>query len=409
MKVEIIAIGNEIITGKTINTNASYMASKIQNIGLTPLWHTAVGDYKEAIEEALKQAIKRADVVLISGGLGPTEDDLTKETVCAYLEQALIFYKEIGEEIKAYFKKIKRPLTENNMKQAYFPKQCDIIPNPNGTAPGCILKKKNKYVVLLPGPAKELIPMFEETVLPYFEKKVEGVYRTLDIKFFGIGESQLATELADLLGESDTLVVAPYVGNYEVIIRIRAFSSLLEQAQEKVEEIKNKIVTRLGNYIIGYNDNNLETQVASLLKEKGYSIATAESCTGGLIAATLVNCSGISSTFSEGIVTYSNEAKCKYLKVDQKTLDSFGAVSEETAKEMAEGIRREAGADIGIATTGIAGPSGGTKEKPVGLVYIGLAMPQRTYVYKLFLQGNREAIREKTVKNVLYELYKQLQ
>lgn len=408
MKVEIIAVGNEIITGKTINTNASYIAKQIQDIGLTPLYHSAVVDDREHIQIALKNGLERADIIIFTGGLGPTEDDLTKEAVCEYLNRPLVLYADIWEEIKEYFAKTQRETPENNKKQACFPSDCTIIPNPNGTAPGALLKHEEKFIIILPGPPREVNPMLDDFVIPYFRKKIEGVYNTLDIKVFGIGESHLVEIIPDLLGTFENVEVAPYIGNYEIIIRIRSFGKTQEEAKENGEEIEKKLYNRLGEYIIGYNDNKLEETILQLLIKNNYTIATAESCTGGLLAGTLVNCSGISSYFKEGIVSYSNEAKEKYLGVHKETLEQYGAVSAETAREMAEGIKKAASVDIGLSTTGIAGPDGGTVQKPVGLVYIGLAIGEECYVYELNLQGNRQVIREKTVKNSLYNLYKQL-
>jgi nicotinamide-nucleotide amidase len=250
--------------------------------------------------------------------------------------------------------------------------------------------------------------MFEEGVIPFLKQKIEGVYEILDMKFFGIGESQLAHELKGILREEEHFSVAPYIGENEVIVRIRTFERNKELAKEKIEKIQKQILERLEDYLIGYNEERLEEQIVNRLKVLGYTIATAESCTGGMLSSTLVNCAGVSSVFKEGIVTYSNEAKEHYLGVNKNTLGKYGAVSEETAREMAIGIRRVTKADVGIGITGIAGPDGGSEEKPVGLVYIGMATPQKVKVYKKILQGDRKAIREKTVKNALYELYKEL-
>ncbi|MHC1750466.1 MAG: competence/damage-inducible protein A [Cellulosilyticaceae bacterium] len=405
MKVEIIAVGNEVITGNTVNTNASYLAKNIQKIGLTPCYHSAVGDDKNAIEIALLGALKRVQVVILTGGLGPTDDDFTKETVCEILKLKMQYHPEVMEKIVALFDATQRTTPENNKKQAYFPENACILSNPNGTAPGCIIPIGDQYVVLLPGPPKELIPMVETCVIPYFRKLQKGSYYTLDVKVFGIGESHLVIQIADLLGDHETLNVAPYVGKNEIIIRIKSYDENEEVAIHKAHEIKNKLEERLGEAIIGYNDSILEESIMALLEQKRYSIATVESCTGGLLSATLVNCSGISDYFSEGITTYSNEAKTKYVGVKRTTLDQFGAVSKETAKEMAEGIQKASGSYIGLSTTGIAGPTGGTKEKPVGLVYIGIALGDQTYTYELRLNGTRTDIREKTVAHILYRLY----
>lgn len=408
MKVEIIAVGNEVVTGKTINTNAAYIAQQVQKIGLTPLYHSGVIDQKQYIQAALKEALGRVDIIILTGGLGPTEDDLTKEAVCEYLNKPLILYEDIWGQVQEYFAQTNRATPKNNKKQAYFPKDCMIIPNQNGTASGALFKYNEQYIILLPGPPKELRPMLDEVIIPYFRRVQEGIYYTLDIKTFGLGESHLVELIPDLLGVSGNVEVAPYVGDNEIIIRIRSFGKYEEEAKIIAEEVEKQLANRLEEYIIGYNDNKLEDVILQLLVKNDYTIATAESCTGGLLAGTLVNCGGISSYFKEGVVSYSNEAKEKYLGVKSETLTKYGAVSSQTAKEMAEGIQKAAGAYIGLSTTGIAGPDGGTKEKPVGLVYIGIAIGEKCNVYKLNLQGDRQGIRQKTVQNVLYHLYRQL-
>lgn len=408
MRIETIAVGNEVLNGCTINTNAAYIAREVQGIGLLPLYHTVVGDEQAGIQEALRIALGRVDVVFFIGGLGPTEDDMTKEVVCSALGKSCEVNAEILEGITTYFKKTNRTMPQNNVKQACFPTEAYIIPNRNGTAPGCILEQNGHYVVLLPGPPKELIPMMQETVIPYFVAQQQCVYQIEDIKLFGAGESQLAELAADLLGNFGDVEIAPYVGIHEIIFRIRAYGTNKEETTKKIENYKNKIIERLAPYVIGYNESKLQDEIVKCLAQKGYMIATAESCTGGMVASSLVSCSGVSEFFAEGIVTYSNEAKMKYLGVGQETLAKWGAVSEQTAKEMAEGIKIKANSEIGIATTGIAGPEGGTPSKPVGLVYIGIALPNQTIVKELRLQGNRQDIREKATKHLLYELYRLL-
>lgn len=408
MKAEIIAVGNEVVMGHTINTNAGYIAKELQTIGIMPKYHTAICDEPETIKSAIEIALKRAEVIILTGGLGPTKDDLTKEVVCEHLGQELKMHQGALAEIEAYFKSTKRIMSENNKKQALFPEEAYILANHHGTAPGCILKHKTAHIVLLPGPPKEMQPMFKEFVMPYFEKKMTTYYETIDVKLFGIGESVMAEQIADLLGEFEWGTVAPYISGYEVVVRIVAKGKTKEEAQQKAQKCKNKVETRLREYVIGYNEDKLEAQILECLKKHNYTVATVESCTGGLLAGTLVNCSGISTYFEEGMVTYSNEAKTKLVGVSPETLRSVGAVSEETAREMAEGVKSVTGATIGLSTTGIAGPTGGTEEKPVGLVYIGIALPDKTYIRELRLKGTRTQIREKTVKTVLYELYKLL-
>ena len=408
MNAEIIAVGNEVVMGHTVNTNAAYIAKELQTIGIMPKYHTAICDEPETIKMALEVAMKRAKCIILTGGLGPTNDDLTKETVCDFLNETMHMQEAALKIIEAYFQSVNRVMTDNNKKQALFPNTAHILPNHHGTAPGCILQKNEHYIILLPGPPKEMQPMFKEYVKPYFEKLQTTCYETLDIRLFGIGESLMAETISDILGEYPWGTIAPYISGYEVIVRIIARGKTKQEALSFIEKGKNAIVARLGEFVVGYNEDNIEDQILKALSKHQYTVATVESCTGGLLAGTLVNCSGISEFFKEGMVTYSNEAKTKLVGVREATLNRVGAVSKETAKEMAEGVRRVTGAHIGLSTTGIAGPTGGTPEKPVGLVYIGIAMPDKTYVHELRLKGTRKQIREKTVETVLYELYKYL-
>lgn len=409
MKVEIITVGNEVVYGYTVNTNASYLAKEVQALGMMPTYVTSICDDEEAIINATHLALSRSDIILFTGGLGPTPDDLTKETVCKALNLPLEVHQESMAQLKAYFKKIDRHMTPNNEKQVAFPKTATILPNDCGTAPGCMLHQDKTYLFLLPGPPNEMKTMFSRYAMPLLEKISHTFNVHLDIKCMGIGESELATLIEPyLLAPQEGVIVATYVSNGEVIVRLTVYHTSKETAKEQIEKVKREIEMCLEPYIIGYNEETLEENIVKLLLEQNLKVATAESCTGGLIAATLVNCSGVSQCFNEGIITYSNEAKCAYLQVQQETLSQKGAVSEETAREMAQGIRKRAKADIGLSSTGIAGPNGGTSEKPVGLVYIGIATPEGTEVHKLNLRGNRASIRQRTVKQILFILYKKL-
>lgn len=408
MKAEIIAVGNEVVFGHVVNTNASFLAQSLERVGILPQYHTAVCDEQQAIKEAVLTSKKRADVIILTGGLGPTKDDMTKEVVCEVLGLPLEINEEVLTQIEEYFQKTGKEMPSINKKQAAFPKEALILPNNCGTAPGCLIEVDNQIFILLPGPPKEMNAMFVESVLPYLRNKSSRYAKYLDINCFGIGESALAMRLHSLLGEYKWGSVATYIKDYTIAVRITVYGHTEEEIQLQLDKQKSQIENSLGMFIIGYNNEKIEDKVAQLLLEKHLQIATVESCTGGLVAGTLVNCGGISKCFKEGIVTYSNEAKMKYVGVKEETLRSVGAVSEETAKEMAEGIREASGADIGVSTTGIAGPDGGTKDKPVGLVYIGIATQEGTQVYRLQLNGTRQEVRQKTVHYILYYLYTKL-
>lgn len=408
MKAEIIAVGNEIVFGHTENTNASYLARKLSEVGIIPAYHTAVCDDQLILKETLKIAASRAKVIILTGGLGPTPDDLTKETVCQHLGMTMEVRGEVLEKIRSFFLKSGRVMPNNNEKQAAFPKEAILLPNYHGTAPGCILEQEETIYILLPGPPKEMQPMFEESVIPYLKKKCQVVLQSVDIHCFGMGEGLLAERIAHLIGEYEWGSVATYVSDYEVVVRVTVHGESEKEVSNRLAKEKQQLEICLADYIIGYNDDKLEEQIAKILIARHLTVATVESCTGGLVAATLINCGGISACIGESIVTYSNEAKMKYVHVKETTLASVGAVSEETAREMAEGIRKTSGVAIGLSTTGIAGPGGGTKEKPVGLVYIGIAMDSGTTVYRLQLNGTRREVREQTVKHILYHLYQKL-
>lgn len=405
MNAEIIAVGDEIIKGYTTNTNASYISRQLQTIGIVPNYHTVIRDDKEAIKSAIKIAIQRSKYIIVTGGLGPTEDDLTKEAVCEALGLTLYMQEDLLGDLVCYFKERQEQMPHMNEKQAAFPREATILKNAYGTAPGCIIEYKGAIIVLLPGPPREMKPMFDEQVIPCLNQKQTIYNECLDIQLFGIGESEVATRLQGILGVFEWGSVATYVGHYEIIVRIIAQGSDRADLKRQVLQCKKEVEERLGCFVIGYNKDRLEEIVSKLLLNHQKTVATVESCTGGLLAGTLINCSGISQCFNEGIITYSNEAKMKYVGVKEETLKSFGAVSEQTAREMAEGVRRCSGATIGLSTTGIAGPGGGTVEKPVGLVYIGIATEDKTKVYELRLKGTRQEIREKTVKNILFQLY----
>ncbi|OON96251.1 MAG: competence/damage-inducible protein A [Epulopiscium sp. Nele67-Bin005] len=409
MKAEMIAIGNEIVFGHTINTNASLVAQQLEKIGIEMCYQSGVRDRYEDIANVLEIALKRVDLVILSGGLGPTKDDLTKEAVFEYFDEELIFNETAMQDIKNYFEHVQKTMTENNMKQALFPANCIILKNICGTASGCLYQTSDKkFVALLPGPPKELRPMLQILIDEHLKQKVEGVYLTEDIKLFGIGESEVVGIIDEFLGVFENIEIAPYVAEGCTTIRIKSFGINKEEAHTRLIPYKKSLEKCLAPYIIGNNDKQIEQLVYENLEKLGATIAVAESCTGGLLAGRLINNSGISRWLKESFVTYSNEAKSKYLGVSIESLKNYGAVSEEVAEEMARGVANATNSDIGVATTGIAGPDGGTEEKPVGLVYISVAIYDKCYTYKRLFTGERQEIRQHTVQTALYYLYKQL-
>lgn len=408
MQAEIIAVGTEILLGDIVNTNAQFLAQELASLGIDVYYQTVVGDNPQRLEDTLFHAFSRADLVITTGGLGPTEDDLTKETGAKYFQENMRMDDRALGRIKKYFDKTGRTMTENNVKQAYVPENGIVLYNDNGTAPGIIIEKNNKIMVMLPGPPKEVVPMFLEQVKPYLSAKQEYTFISHVLRVANVGESAMETQVKDIIHRQENPTIAPYAKGMEAILRITAKAKNMEEAQRLISPVAQEIRGRLGDAVYAEGETNLQTVVAELLLQKKLTIATAESCTGGLLAAALVEYPGISKVFLDGVVTYSNEAKMKRLGVKKETLEKFGAVSFQTAEEMAENAAKTAGTEIGIATTGVAGPDGGTPEKPVGLVYIGLYIAGKVMTKEFHFAGNRERIRERTVYNALDWLRKEL-
>lgn len=402
MKAEIIAVGTEILLGDIVNTNAQYLSRELASIGIEVYRQSVVGDNEDRLLGELDEALKRSDIVITTGGLGPTPDDLTKEVACKYFKMDLELHEESYSALKEYFGKMDREITENNLKQVYFPKEAKVLPNPNGTAPGAILEKDNKIIIVLPGPPREMRPMYNDYVKGYLSEKGDGVIKSEVVRVLGIGESSAASKLKKYIDEGSNPTVAPYAKEDDVIFRITAKGRDEEEALKLIDPIKKSVIEELGiDYYGEGEETTIESVLAELLIKRNLKIATVESCTGGLIASRLVSCSGISDVFLEGSVTYSNEAKMRTVGVKHDTLLAVGAVSEETAMEMAKGIALRAGADIGVSTTGIAGPGGGTDEKPVGLVYIGVYYKGNVKAYRYVFNGNRNKVRNRATVTAL--------
>ena len=402
MRAEIISVGTEILLGDIVNTNTQFLAKELASIGIEVYRQEVVGDNQDRLLGILEEALNRSDMVITTGGLGPTNDDLTKETACKFFNMDLELHQESLKALEEYFFKMERKITESNYKQVYFPKEAIVLQNPNGTAPGAILEKNNKYIVILPGPPREMKPMYLNHVKPYLIKKGEGIIESKVVRVLGIGESMAAEKLKKFIENGVNPTVAPYAKEEDVIFRITAKAESQKEALKLIEPVKNQIEEILGQDVYGEGEETtIEMVVGDLLIKNNLKISTAESCTGGMIASRLVSVPGISDVFLEGAVTYANEAKVRTLNVKEETLKKYGAVSEETAREMAEGMAKRTGSDIAVVTTGIAGPGGGTEEKPVGLVYIGLYYKGEVYVYKNVFNGNRQKVRTKATVTAL--------
>ncbi len=391
MNCEVICVGTELLLGDILNTNAQYLSRELAAMGVSQLRQSVIGDNPERLEAEIRSALERCDIIITSGGLGPTKDDLTKEVCCKALGVELELHEDILEGIRHFFEHRGSVMTENNRKQALIPKGGTVLNNSNGTAPGCVAEKNGKHIIMLPGPPRELVPMFENEVKPYLANFSQGVIFSRSVRLFGIGEAAMATEVEDLL-DSANPTVAPYAKDFESLLRVTAKADSVEKAAEMCDETVATIKERLGKYIYGIDVESLQQRAVELLLEAGKTVAAAESCTGGFFAKRLTEIEGSSNVFECGMVTYSNEMKMRMLGVKKETLDKFTAVSEQTAAEMASRIRSFSGADIGIGITGFAGPgTDGTRE--AGLIYIGFDAEDRQEVYEL-KTGRTENSRE---------------
>lgn len=405
MTVEFICVGTELLLGNIVNTNAAFLAEKCAEIGLSCYYQTVVGDNRERLLQTVKTAIERSDIILLSGGLGPTGDDLTKETVAEALGLSLEEDKESHRLIAEYFARRGITPTENNWKQALVPKGAKAIENKNGTAPGIAIEKDGRHIILMPGPPNELKPMFLDSVVPYLRALDEAVIASVTVKVAGIGESRAETMVSDLIETQDNPTIAPYAKTGEVHFRVTARAESDKQAQELIAPMVEELKKRFGNHVYTTDvEVTLEKAVADMLLARGMTMTAAESCTGGLLAARMINVPGASAVFKAGFVTYANEAKHKLIGVREETLSQFGAVSRETAEEMAAGAANAAEAEVAVAITGIAGPDGGTKEKPVGLVYIGCYVQGRVWIKEYRFSGSRAKIRESVTAAALVQL-----
>lgn len=398
MTAEIICVGTEILLGNIVNTNAAYLAEKCAFLGLSNYYQVVVGDNEKRLLETINVAKDRADVIFLVGGLGPTEDDLTKETACKAFNVELVEDARAKENIITILTNRGRDITNNNFKQALVPKNSIVLYNENGTAPGIIMEENGKIVVMIPGPPNEFIPMVENQVVPYFLGKndTNAIYSRV-VKLVGVGESSIAEQLSDFTSMTNP-TVATYAKTGEVHIRVTGSAESEDEAKKLVKPVARQIKGMFPEYVYSTNaDETLEEAVVALLSKNGLSLTTAESCTGGLVSGTIVNVAGASEVFKGGYVTYSNKLKKNVIGVKKSTLEKYGAVSEQVAEEMAKGALEEAKADVAIATTGIAGPGGGSPEKPVGLVYIGCAVKNKVYVEKYNFSGNRNKVRQSAV------------
>ena len=402
MVVELISVGTELLLGNIVNTNAAWLAEKCAALGLSCYYQTVVGDNRDRLAATLRTGLERSDILILTGGLGPTQDDLTKETAAEVFGQPLQMDAHSLERIEAFFQERGLEMTENNRKQALVPSGATVVDNDNGTAPGLILERDGKRMILLPGPPNELKPMFENHVIPYLKKLEPGVISSQTVKVCGVGESRVETMLRDLIDGQGNPTLATYAKPGEVHIRVTARAEGEKEARRLIKPVVKEIKARMGGDIYTTDEEvTLEKAVVELLVANELTVTCAESCTGGMLSARLINVPGVSEVYKSGYVTYSNKAKRKLLGVKKSTLEKYGAVSPQTAEEMAKGLAFVSKGDVAVGITGLAGPDGGTEKKPVGLVYIACSVKGEVTVREYHFSGNRQTIREATVSAAL--------
>jgi nicotinamide-nucleotide amidase len=385
--VEILSVGTELLLGNTLNSDAQLLSRRLSALGLNVYYHTVVGDNPGRLLEAIEVARSRADILITTGGLGPTCDDLTKQTLARAFGKKLILHQDIADELRAWFAARGQEMTENNLQQALLPEGCVIFPNACGTAPGCAFQGEGMHVLMLPGPPSECTDMFDRQAAPYLAALGEGAIVSHTLKIFGIGESKLESLLRERMNAMTNPTLAPYAKEGECELRVTAKAPSQAQAEALTAPVVEQLQALLGDLVYGVDVPNLETVVLELLKEKGRTLGSAESCTGGLIAKRLTDVPGASAVFRGGVVSYCNEVKAAALGVPQGLLDQYGAVSEPVARAMAQGARGALGCDLALATTGVAGPGSDERGNPAGLVYVALAAADRTHVRRVTLGG----------------------
>lgn len=409
MNAEIIAVGSELLLGQITNTNATYISSQLSELGINVFYHTVIGDNPTRLKQAIEIAEKRADLIIFSGGLGPTKDDLTKETIAKHIGVPLVFDETALEHIERYFEKRDMVMTANNRKQALILEGSEVLANYNGMAPGMLIAHERHTYILLPGPPKELQPMFQYEAKPKLAALLneDSVIISHVMRFYGIGEAALEDTLQDLLDAQTNPTIAPLATDGEVTLRITAKATTTEQAERLIEDEVTKIQARVGHYQYGVNDDSLASKLVDVLRANKLTISAAESLTAGLFQAELAEISGVSEVLVGGFVTYTAEAKVKQLGIAPELIETYGVVSEECAIAMAQGTQRRMGTSIGVGLTGAAGPTSHDGQ-PVGAVWIAFTIGNKTYTKHLQLSGMRNTNRIRATKFAYYYIIREL-
>ncbi len=389
-KAEILAVGTEILLGDIVNSDAAEVSHALSALGIDVCWHSVVGDNPARLREAVEIAKGRADILITTGGLGPTYDDLTKETLASCFGLPLVFHPEEAEKIRGYFASVGREMTENNLRQAWLPEGCTPFFNHNGTAPGCGFTALGIRVAMLPGPPRELRKMVETGLIPWLKQFSEGILLSHDIRIFGLGESAVEAMLHDRMAALTNPTLAPYVGTGEVRLRVSAKAATEAEAEALTLPVIREVREALGDLIYAVDEPSIEAVCLRLLTERGLTFAAAESCTGGLIAKRITELPGASAVFLGGVVSYTSRVKERILGVPPEVLEKHGAVSRETALAMAAGVRARTGADLAVSVTGICGPGTDERNTPVGTGFVGFAAPDGLFCRPIQMGGDRE-------------------
>ena len=408
MNAELIAVGTEILLGDIVNTDAQLISQGLSELGINVFYQTVVGDNPDRLRGVIENAKQRADIIITTGGLGPTLDDLTKETLAEVFGKKLALHQPSYNRLVDFFHAIDREMTPNNVKQAWLPEDCTVFTNQWGTAPGCAFDADGKHVLMLPGPPRECNPMWKECAMPYLYPLAGGCIVSHNIRVFGLGESAMEDRLHDMMESMTNPTIAPYAKVSECFARVTAKADTTEEAEALLAPVVDKVCDMLGDDVYGVDVDSLEQVVGDLLREKGLTLAVAESCTGGLLSKRITDVPGSSAYYKGGVCSYTNEVKVNLLGVEQATLDAYTAVSEQVAGQMARGVARVLGTDIGIGITGIAGPDGGTEEQPVGLVYISIFYAGNTVTQKIQTSFGRDRVRNNAASTALDMIRRQI-
>lgn len=401
MKAELIAVGTEILLGDIVNTDAQLISRGLSELGIDVYYQTVVGDNPDRLRHVVETARDRADIIITTGGLGPTLDDLTKETLAAVFGQTMALHQPSLDRIKGFFRSIHRPMTPNNEKQAWLPAGCTVFVNEWGTAPGCAFEAAGKHVLMLPGPPRECDPMWQQCAMPYLRALAGGCIVSRNVRVFGLGESNMEAILHDMMQNSTNPTIAPYAKTSECYARVTAKADTPAACEALLAPVVDEICALLGADVYGVDVDSLEQVVGDGLRQRGLTLAVAESCTGGLLSKRITDVPGCSDYYLGGVCSYANAVKTGVLGVQQHTLDTVGAVSPEVAEQMAAGVARALGADVGVGITGIAGPGGGTADKPVGLVYISVWYAGEHFTRRMRSVNGRDRVRMQAASTAL--------